>query len=270
MSYPGGKNGAGVYQKIINLMPPHQSYYEPFLGGGAILLHKRPAGRNVGIDLNAQAIANFSAGIAMPNKPDPVTKFLAIAAATHRQISPSRNAPARNVICPDPPATIARPGEPGRPLELICADALHFLQNHTFQAQDLIYCDPPYLHATRHSAHIYRHEMCDNDHAVLLEILKTLPCMIMISGYYSELYAYKLARWHPTTYQAMTRAGKQAQEWLWCNFPPPKKLHDYAYTGANFRQRERIKRKIKRWVERLAQLPETERRAILAQLPTPD
>lgn len=23
MPYPGGKNGAGVYQKIINLMPPH-------------------------------------------------------------------------------------------------------------------------------------------------------------------------------------------------------------------------------------------------------
>jgi DNA adenine methylase len=34
MGYPGGKSGAGVYQTIINLMPPHTVYIEPFLGGG--------------------------------------------------------------------------------------------------------------------------------------------------------------------------------------------------------------------------------------------
>ena len=34
MSYPGGKNGAGVYQKIINLMPPHDRYFEPLGGRG--------------------------------------------------------------------------------------------------------------------------------------------------------------------------------------------------------------------------------------------
>ncbi|MCZ4283118.1 hypothetical protein O4H49_20200 [Kiloniella laminariae] len=31
MSYPGGKGGAGVYQKIINIMPPHKTYIEGFL-----------------------------------------------------------------------------------------------------------------------------------------------------------------------------------------------------------------------------------------------
>jgi hypothetical protein len=35
VSYPGGKNGLGVYQAIINRMPPHQVYIEPFLGLGA-------------------------------------------------------------------------------------------------------------------------------------------------------------------------------------------------------------------------------------------
>lgn len=50
MTYPGGKNGSGVYQAIINLMPPHRVYIEPFLGGGAIMRLKRPAIANIGVD----------------------------------------------------------------------------------------------------------------------------------------------------------------------------------------------------------------------------
>jgi site-specific DNA-adenine methylase len=32
MKYAGGKGG--IYQKYINLMPPHEVYIEAFLGGG--------------------------------------------------------------------------------------------------------------------------------------------------------------------------------------------------------------------------------------------
>ena len=51
-SYPGGKAGSGVYQKIINLMPPHRVYVEGFLGGGSIMRIKRPAAVNIGIELD--------------------------------------------------------------------------------------------------------------------------------------------------------------------------------------------------------------------------
>ena len=56
MAYPGGKNGSGVYQTIINLMPPHEVYIEPFLGAGAVMRLKRPAARNIGIDLDPEAL----------------------------------------------------------------------------------------------------------------------------------------------------------------------------------------------------------------------
>jgi len=60
MSYFGGKGQEGVWQTIINQMPPHDIYIEPFLGGGAVMLHKRPALRNIGIDLDRSALDAFS------------------------------------------------------------------------------------------------------------------------------------------------------------------------------------------------------------------
>lgn len=56
MTYPGGKNGGGSYQRIINHMPPHSVYIEPFLGSGAVLRNKRPADRNIGIDRSQKAL----------------------------------------------------------------------------------------------------------------------------------------------------------------------------------------------------------------------
>jgi DNA adenine methylase len=62
-TYPGGKNGAGVYHKLINLMPPHEVFIEAFLGSGALIRRKRPASAdNVGIDVDAGVIAEHVAG----------------------------------------------------------------------------------------------------------------------------------------------------------------------------------------------------------------
>lgn len=59
MNYLGAKNGSGVYQTIVNLLPPHDTYIEPFLGTGAVLRRKMPAQRNIGIDLNKSCIEAF-------------------------------------------------------------------------------------------------------------------------------------------------------------------------------------------------------------------
>ncbi|HYC70016.1 MAG TPA: DNA adenine methylase [Opitutaceae bacterium] len=51
MRYIGGKNAEGVAQRIINLIPPHRVYIEPFLGSGAVLRTKAPAEKSIGCDL---------------------------------------------------------------------------------------------------------------------------------------------------------------------------------------------------------------------------
>ena len=243
MVYPGGKSGAGVYQTIINLMPPHDVYMEPFLGGGAIMRQKRPAALNIGIDLDAAALArfsdaNFSADI-------------------------DRNGDAAGTLAgnDDAPGSIAISSDARYRFRQGCG--LAFLRSYSFTGNELVYCDPPYMHETRGRTDLYRYEMDDRQHADLLAILTALPCRVMLSGYWTKRYATILKGWNTATFEAMTRAGRTATEWLWFNFPEPIALHDYRYLGEDFRERERIKRKKLRWVNRLHTMPTLERRALL-------
>lgn len=57
MSYPGGK--ARCFQQLINLIPPHQTYIETHLGGGAVLRHKASAAANIAIDRDPEVIRRF-------------------------------------------------------------------------------------------------------------------------------------------------------------------------------------------------------------------
>lgn len=125
--------------------------------------------------------------------------------------------------------------------------------------------------ATRRSQRTrYDNEMSDEQHRRLLDVLNLISsqCMILISGYWSKLYDAHLGRppWHSTSYQAMTRGGRLATETLWFNFAKPAELHDYRHLGGDFRERERIHRKISRWTARLSRLPALERNAILAAI----
>ncbi|WP_222837735.1 DNA adenine methylase [Lysobacter capsici] len=50
MRYPGGKGRS--YPQLINLMPKHTTYVETHLGGGAVMRHKKPAQRQIGIEID--------------------------------------------------------------------------------------------------------------------------------------------------------------------------------------------------------------------------
>lgn len=166
-------------------------------------------------------------------------------------------------------AAIIKNGDTGQKWEILCQDALAWLKSYDFQGDEFIYCDPPYVMSSRRQhRQIYRYELTDADHIKLLECLKGLPCKIMISGYWSELYGQMLADWHTACFQAVTRGGSMATEWLWMNYPRPVRLHDYSHLGETFRERERIKRKKQRWVERLKRMDILERQALLVALDT--
>lgn len=218
-NYPGGKNGAGIYQRLINLMPPHRVYIEPFLGSGAVLWRKKPAiGGNIGIDVDAGIIAAHDGG-----------------------------------------------GRRNDHITLITTNAIAWLAARTWQGDELVYCDPPYLGSTRARAHrpLYRCEMMgEGEHSRLLQILTSIPAMVVISGYRNRLYDSALNGWRRIEYQTRTRGGTYP-EWTWMNFEEPSRLHDYRFLGRDFHDRCRIARKINRLSRKLAALPQLERMAII-------
>ena len=59
MGYFGSKATSGLCQPIISMMPPHSTYIETHLGGGAVMKRKPPALCNVGIDRDASALEQF-------------------------------------------------------------------------------------------------------------------------------------------------------------------------------------------------------------------
>lgn len=265
MAYPGGK--AAVVHKLINLMPPHSTYVEAFLGGGAVMRSKRPAAYNIGVDLDAEVISGWrgenadtagrnagglAAGdlVASPEVPIPSTS--GTSAATRRR---------RSAVPPlvDPPM--------GDRFRFLRGDALTFLASYPFEPDALIYCDPPYLLETLASGRQrYRREFSDAQHAELLSTIRELPCRVMVSGYWSELYARELSTWNAVHFEAMTRGGYTATEWVWFNFPEPAALHDYRFLGETFRERQDLKRQRERWIARLEAMSVLKKRMLLSAL----
>ena len=213
MGYFGSKATSGLCQSIISMMPPHSTYIETHLGGGAVMKRKPPALRNVGIDRDDRALEQF---------------------------------------------------ECGYPVELVHGCAHRFIAEYEFLGSELIYADPPYLTSTRTSNRRYRFDYKKADHVELLELLKGVPCQVMVSGYPSALYDQQLDEWERVELQVMNRGGVRTEK-VWMNFTIGR-VHWASFAGKNFTDRQRIKRKAASWGRRYQALPPAERVAVLAAL----
>jgi DNA adenine methylase len=214
MRYPGGKGKC--YQHFINLMPPHHTYIESHLGGGAVLRNKNPAKRNIGIDIDPNVIARWkleSTG-----------------------------------LC-----------------ELVEADAFQFLSTFSYRGDELVYVDPPYLPSTRRREKVYRFDYQEEQHEPLLKLLRSLPCMVMLSGYSSALYNDLLSDWNKVSFSAKTHIDVR-EEFVWLNFEPTAKLHDGRYCGSTFRERQTIKRRRARMYDRIQNMDPVERNELIKWL----
>lgn len=148
---------------------------------------------------------------------------------------------------------------------LVLGDAVSFLRAYRFLGDELVYADPPYVPTTRRRASVYRFDYTLKDHIELLEVLATLACMVMISGYESELYSRKLATWRRVSFNAMSHRGARL-ECVWMNYPDPLKLHDTQFLGDTFRQRQNWRRKHQRLLRRFERMKGPERQHLLSML----
>lgn len=96
-------------------------------------------------------------------------------------------------------------------------DALKVIERFD-STETLFYLDPPYVHSTRYHNSTdkgYSHEMKDDGHRALADLVSRLKGMCIISGYPSGLYDELFAEWKRITRESMDVNGKAQIECLW-------------------------------------------------------
>lgn len=229
-SYYGGKGQGGTLRQLINVIPPHDYYVEPFLGRGRLFEAKRPAGRwSYGFELDPRLVAGWKARCRMDLIVEQRDGLQAL-----REL-------------------LDRWSAEGVPPERV-----------------VVYCDPPYLmHTRRWKVPVYHREWSEEDHIAFLAMLPALKARVIVSHLPCEEYATALSAWHTFTFNNKTRKGVQLEQ-VWTNYRPGADLHEYTYVGNTFRERERIKRQLAILCKRFDALPPAARIAAKAMLEARD
>ena len=91
-------------------------------------------------------------------------------------------------------------------------------------ADVLFYVDPPYVHGTRSMKQNrgapgtgYRHELSDDDHKQLLDVLLAVKGKVVLSGYPCAIYDRMLKGWLVVEREAMADGARKRTEVLWLN-----------------------------------------------------
>lgn len=247
LNYPGSKWGMAEW--IINHMPKHEVYLEPFFGSGAVFFNKSPVKIETINDLDGRIVNLFKVIRDYPEElarlvaftplsrqeyknsyeadPDPLEdarRFLircwqAIGAKTSDitgwRSSISVNSPNNAKQWDAIPSVITEVAQRLKGAQIENQDALQLIQRYN-RSNVLIYADPPYLISTRTNRH-YAHEMKDQDHLDLLEVLTDHEGPVLLSGYKNELYQKHLKDWHMEEKQVLAEAGAKKSEILWMN-----------------------------------------------------
>ena len=254
--YHGGKFRMATW--IMGFFPPHRIYVEPFGGAASVLLQKPPSHGEVYNDLDGDVVNLFRVlrdpaqrlelveqlfmtpyardefvGAYEPTV-DPVenARRLVVRAQmgfgsagatkgrTGFRLDTRRNGCNVQHIWTEIPAHLMEVAERLRPVLIENRDAVQCMLDHD-TPETLHYVDPPYVHDTRQMAsNPYRHEMTDEDHDQLLDALRALKGMVVLSGYPSGLYEAALPGWvrHQTSGLGSGQNGSVVRdEVVWLN-----------------------------------------------------
>ncbi len=226
-SYPGGKSGAGIYQRLINLIPPHDLFMSPFAGHCGVARNIKPSRTMTVIDRDPNVIAWWGKWTQKHDRS---------------------------------PIQVIH----GNGLDVLGLASTRYLILQSWRSGAFIFCDPPYVLSKRAHGKQYDFEMTDAEHRQLVDSLLELTsygAQIMVCGYKSRLYK-PLKHWRTIDHQVPTRGGLQWER-IWMNYPDPVELHDYRFIGDDRRERERIRRRQRNWLSQLSAMAPRERAAML-------
>ena len=256
MRYHGAKYRLAPW--IMSFFPEHNTYVEPFGGAAGVLLQKPRAYAEIYNDIDGDIVNVFRVlqnltladqlcrelvltpfaraefELAFEAVDDPVERARrtiirasmgfgsagATKTATGFRVDSQRQYGTAQRLWASYPPEIARFTERLRGVLIESQPALAVIDQH--DAPDTLhYVDPPYLEQTRVGGNrYYRFEMTDSDHLELLQALKQLAGMVVLSGYDSELYHDTLSGWqcHKTSARIAAARGTGVRtECVWLN-----------------------------------------------------
>lgn len=249
LKYPGGK--WRISDWIISHFPEHKVYCEPFFGSGAVFFKKEPSYIETINDIDDNIVNLFevcrehpeelAAKIAMTPfarkefencydiaVSDKIERARRTLVRYHQSFGTSNcskkswknvqtyNGPRCATMWNYLPETIASCCERLKNAQIENTDAFTLIGRYD-DPKTLIYCDPPYLPSLR-KRNLYKHEMTEQDHIRLLEVLIKSKSKVLISGYASELYDSMLKGWRSETKSTTAQMGLHREEKIYMNY----------------------------------------------------
>lgn len=242
--YHGGKFRLAPW--IIEQMPDHVCYVEPFGGAAGVLLQKTRSYAEVYNDLDSEVVNLFRV-LRDPELNQRLQEVCALTPYSRDEFRAAKEATAdpverarRMVVraCMGFGTASGIGGDSGfrhdskrkyatpshlwerypETLAAVCQrlqgviienrDALAVMRSHDAETT-LHYIDPPYMPETRSKGHrYYRHEMTVEGHEQLLAVSRAMTGMVMISGYDHEVYNDMLSGWAKTEKASRISAGR--------------------------------------------------------------
>jgi len=255
LRYHGGKWRLSPW--IIQNLPPHRVYVEPYGGAASVLLRKPRSYAEVYNDLDNEitdlfrvlrdpvqaqklirllyltpyARSEFELSYSASNDDDPVERarktvirsFMGFGSSvTARYTTGFRNDSRRSGTIPAHdwqgyPDALVTVVERLRGVIIENRQALDVIRDHD-NSQTLYYIDPPYpyeVRSIRWAGKAYRHEMTNDDHLELADMLHRINGMAVISGYQCQLYDDLYHDWDHLEHTAMTDGAHERVETLW-------------------------------------------------------
>ena len=130
------------------------------------------------------------------------------------------------------PDRLARVADRLLDIQIECRPALDLIPR--WDHEDVVfYLDPPYVHTTRKSTKDYDvHEMTDDDHRDLADVLGRISGRAAVSGYASDLYDSLYEGWHrhDAPLKIAPTSLEPRQEVLWTNYEPEQQAPMLPFT----------------------------------------
>ena len=241
---------------IINMIPEHITYLEPFFGSGAVLFNKPPSKVETINDFDSRVFNFFKVCRDQPGQLANSIMFTPMSREEHKLSNSNTRDPIENARLflvqswqsiggiqmyktgwrsnidklggklhewNDLPERVLEVAGRLKQVQIENQDAIKLLERYN-RKDVFAYIDPPYLLETRTSRY-YETELSNEDHAAMLEILNDFQGKVILSGYDHEMYDKALPDWYKVYYHANAEGGQKRLETLWCNFEPPTQMN---------------------------------------------